>query len=274
MKVSVIYNTFNRWEQLDHGLTSLLSKETKPDEIIIVDDGSTDGTQDKIMAKYMNNDPLITYIYIPYKDGKTSSNISCHGKNVGIKAATGDVLCFSDPEIIHPDDTLGTLLKELNDNVPIATQIWTVGQRIYQKLTQDNFDRPATVLYHEYAQLTDAQHPNNTKAPDSDFAITGSNNCFAGCFFICTKKAMLEAGGFDEKLTGYGWEDWDMFHRLEKLGHPLKYINIPIIHLWHAKNYDFNIYEAGNRNGKISERNIRKGKYVANMDNPTWGVLK
>lgn len=277
MSVSLIINCFNRQEQLSHGLNSILSKPTKPDQIIIVDDGSTDGTEFTVLS-FKENYPDIDwqYIYIPYKEKKTSSNISCRGKNIGIRAATGSVLVFSDPEIIHVEDTLEILLKHLESNlysIPIATQIWTMGERIYKKLSQDNFDRPITIIQHPYAQLTNAEHPDNTNAPDSDFAITGSNNCFAGCFFACLKKDMVNVRGFDEQLTGHGWEDWDMFHRLEAYGKSLAYINTPIIHLWHPKNYDFNIYDAAERNGKISEANIKVGKYIANMDNNNWGTI-
>lgn len=276
IKVSLIINVFNRKEQLFRGLDVTLFKETKPDEIVIIDDGGTDELSSDIL-KYIKDYPQIDWIYkhLKYPKEKTTSNISCKGKNIGIKIATGDILVFSDPEILQVEETLGILLEALKEDpncIPIATQIWTTGQRIYQKLTEDNFKRPITIIQHEYAQMTDAEHPQNKKAPDSDWGISGSNNCFAGCFFACRKIDMMALQGFDEQLTGYGWEDWDMFHRLERFGRPLKYINTPIIHLWHDKVYPVNLYEAGNRNGKISEANIKAGILVANKTKG-WGEI-
>jgi glycosyltransferase involved in cell wall biosynthesis len=276
MKVTAILNTFNRSEQLNYGLRSLLSKEVIPNEVIVVDDGSTDNTAG-VMQLIMADFPNIEwqYIQIPQETEKEYSRISCVGKNIAIKKATGDVLVFSDPEIVHPGDTLAILLDRLQQDppsVPIATQIWTMGERIYKKLDLDHFQRPATMLTHPYAQLTTG-NMQNMKAPDSDWAISGSMNCFAGCFFVCFKKDIMAIGGLDEEMQGHGWEDWDLFHRFEASGLTLAMINEPpIIHLWHSKKYSVNIYEAAERNGKLSEQNIRTGKIIANQGKE-WGVL-
>ncbi len=52
MNISVIIPTFNRRQTLDRAIDSILSQTYQPYEIIVVDDGSTDGTADWLSANY------------------------------------------------------------------------------------------------------------------------------------------------------------------------------------------------------------------------------
>jgi GT2 family glycosyltransferase len=167
------------------------------------------------------------------------------------------------------------LLKKMEENpesVILASQVWTMGQRVYKQLDDFYFANPKEILQHPYAQLTDDVNRQNTKAPDSDFGITGENNCNAGVLFAVKKDWLLKIGGFDESFEGFAWDDFDLFNRLGHTGHPLLKCNdIAIIHQWHEKNYGYNIYEAGDRNGKKSEANIKAGNYIANKGKK-WGI--
>ena len=51
-KISIVIPTFNRIGLLQRAIDSVLSQSLKPYEIIVVDDGSTDGTGDIIKQKY------------------------------------------------------------------------------------------------------------------------------------------------------------------------------------------------------------------------------
>ena len=55
MKISVIIPTLNREKLLIKTLESVLNQTVKADEIIIIDDGSTDNTKD-IITNYQNKD--------------------------------------------------------------------------------------------------------------------------------------------------------------------------------------------------------------------------
>ena len=58
MKVSVIIPTYNRKHTLGRAIESIISQTIKPLEIIIVDDGSNDGTREWIKQEY----PFIKYL--------------------------------------------------------------------------------------------------------------------------------------------------------------------------------------------------------------------
>lgn len=260
--------TFNRALQLGRGLESILSQEVLPDEIVIVDDGSTDDTNNLLLPVK----PVIKYVYLDHPEHRISSI----PRNVGIKQSTGDLIFFTEPEVLHVGNTIKQL-KEKFDEQPeyshLASQVWTIQQKIYQKLTQDNFERPATILTHQYAQLTDNSNMQNTKAPDSDWAITGQLNCTAGCFFGVKREWLEEVGGFDESFEGHGWDDFDLFTRLAVYGKGIiKHDDIVVIHQWHEKNYPYNIYDMAEKNGKLSEERIKRGEYKANIGRE-WGQV-
>lgn len=271
MKVSIVICTYNRKEQLDRGLRTILDQDVLPDEIIIVDDGSTDGTQD-LIEPIWHTKISMRYIYIDH----TEPRISCIPRNVGIKQATGDVIIFTEPEGLQVGNTIEQLLKKMEeypDNTILASQVWTMGEKIQKNLPEECFRDPHKIITHEYAVLTDSHRPHNDQAPDSDWAITGEKHCNAGVLFATKKEWLLKVGGFDESFEGHGFDDFDLFNRLALIGHGVvKFSDIAVIHQWHDKSfYKYNIYDAAERNGKISEDNIHRGIYEVNKDKE-WGI--
>lgn len=279
MKISLVTATFNRSLQLKRGLMSILAQDNLPPdmEIIVVDDGSVDDT--KAVIDYLRSEadkkyPFLTikYIYLHHPEHRISSI----PRNVGIKQASGDIIIFTESECLHIGNTINQILQKMIDypnNTPVATQIWSMGQNIYKKLDEESFKYPARILSHPYAQLTDSANMDNKKAPNADFAITGSINCVTGCFFACQKQWLEDIGGFDEEFEGHGWDDWDLFNRLAKYDKGIIHCDdIVVIHQWHEKNYPYNIYEAAEKNGARSAQRITQGEFVANKDKE-WGQI-
>jgi len=85
--VSVIIPTYNRKEFLARAIDSVLSQTCRDFELLIVDDGSTDGT-DEFVASYGN---AVRYLY--------QDNLgAAAARNTGIKAARHDLLAFLDSD--------------------------------------------------------------------------------------------------------------------------------------------------------------------------------
>ena len=275
MRVSVVSCTYNKSVQAKRGLTTLINQFRPPDEIVLVDDGSSDGTDFTARAlrkacKEKNIDFL--YIYLPHPEPR----ISCYPRNLGFRNTTGDIVIFTEPECLHVGDTVNQLLVVMNNNpdrTPVATQVWTIQQKIYDELSEEDYLLPGRILIHRYAQLTTSSNLENTNAPDSDWAITGSKNCVTGCMFALKRQWFEDIGGFDEDFTGHGWDDFDLFDRLAAYGKGIIHCDdIAVIHQWHEKNYPYNIYEHAERNGTISAERLKKGEYRANIGKE-WGQL-
>jgi len=87
---SVIICTYNRAELLPRALDSLLTQSYRNFEVLIIDDGSTDGTQ-AIVKKYMSNALPIRYLYHKNRGLPLS-------RNVGILASAGKFITFLDSD--------------------------------------------------------------------------------------------------------------------------------------------------------------------------------
>ncbi len=87
MKVSVIATVLNERESIGALLDSLAAQTRPPDEIVIVDGGSTDGTLD-ILGRYLERLPL-KLLFQP------GANIS-QGRNYAIRNATGEIIASTD----------------------------------------------------------------------------------------------------------------------------------------------------------------------------------
>ena len=63
--ISVIIPTFNRLNYLERAIKSVLNQTISVDEIIVVDDGSNDGTSEFIRSKYSNLKYIFQFFH-PY----------------------------------------------------------------------------------------------------------------------------------------------------------------------------------------------------------------
>ena len=93
-KVSVIIATYNRKKYFEHAVISVLNQTYPYLEVIVVDDGSTDGTKEFIKSI---SDNRIKYIY-QKNSGQNAA------KNTGLLAALGQYITILDSDdVIHPD---------------------------------------------------------------------------------------------------------------------------------------------------------------------------
>ena len=103
-KISVIVPAYNAEETLSATLSSLLASDIPDSEIIIVDDGSRDGTSeicDRFAEKYDN------IICIHKKNGGVSS-----ARNAGLDVARGEWIGFIDSDDTVEPDAYSYLIKE------------------------------------------------------------------------------------------------------------------------------------------------------------------
>ena len=90
MKISVIVPVYNVYSWLDSCMESLLNQSFKDFEILLINDGSTDGSERKCL-QWKNKDKRIRYI------SKRNEGLSAT-RNLGIKEAKGTYLAFLDSD--------------------------------------------------------------------------------------------------------------------------------------------------------------------------------
>jgi glycosyltransferase involved in cell wall biosynthesis len=128
MRVSIIVPAFNEEENIlpmAEGLTGMIRREGLDAEVIIVDDGSTDGTWKRILeAEGMYKE--VGSARLRVNCGKTGALVK------GFEAARGDVYLVYDADMqFHPDD-VPRMIREIEDGADVVTG-WKQGK--YNKRT-------------------------------------------------------------------------------------------------------------------------------------------
>jgi len=164
-------------------------------EVIVVDDGSTDSTAQVIQTS------KIKAIHLTHTIGASAS------RNLGVKEAKGELIGFIDSDCVaHPN-----WLKEL---VPYfeKEKVAIVGGYVCNFYYRSALDRYEDTK----SSLNMGRYPFRAEDAKSSTAYVPS------CNLIIRKKAVLEAGGFQEDLKV--GEDVDLCWRVRKLGYHLLYL--------------------------------------------------
>lgn len=102
--ISVILPVFNGERFLAEAVASIRRQSVRPLEIIIVDDGSTDGTPE-----------LIRSLGTDVRSVSQPNAGPAAARNTGIRLAEGEALAFLDADDVWPDNSLAVLLAHLAD---------------------------------------------------------------------------------------------------------------------------------------------------------------
>ena len=127
MKISVVIPSYNRKEFLKRSINSVNNQTIKPFEIIVVDDGSFDGTEAMIKRNY----DFIKFI-------KQKNKGVSAARNFGIKVSSGEWICFLDSDDEWKNDKLEKQIIAAKSNPDYkffhSDEIWVKnGKRINQK---------------------------------------------------------------------------------------------------------------------------------------------
>jgi len=117
--ISIIVPVYNVSKYLKKCIESLINQSYKNVEIILVDDGSNDGSG-KICDKYKNDDNRIVVIH------KKNNGVSS-ARNCGIDAANGKFVCFVDGDDYVMSDYVEYLYNLINKNnaeISITTEMF------------------------------------------------------------------------------------------------------------------------------------------------------
>ena len=108
MKVSLISTVKDSAEHVEEFLGSLAAQTRTPDEVVIVDGGSTDGTRD-----ILRRAEAVTLIE------ESAANIA-RGRNVAIAASAHDLIAVTDADCVLEPDWLEKLLEPLEQGADVA----------------------------------------------------------------------------------------------------------------------------------------------------------
>lgn len=196
--VAVIIPYYNGGDYIERALKSIDKQTEKPDEVIIVDDGS-ESDQKKILEELKSKYKFISY---SKENGGQGS-----ARNFGVEMAKSDYICLLDQD----DYFLNNHIKDLKLKIPAdITQFGCVYGDLYEA------DGNGNIVALNVADAYSTQPKNNISEMISrDMFILPSAA-------LINKKAYMAVNGFDSQFTGY--EDDDFFLRLFRAGYELKWM--------------------------------------------------
>lgn len=179
--ISIIIPTYNRAHLIGETLDSVLAQTYTNWECIIVDDGSTDNT-DEVLEKYCENDSRFQYHHRPNDKPKGAN--AC--RNYGFELSKGEHIQFIDSDDLISKNKLEAqvLLLEQNNGV-IATCKWG-------RFENDLKDAVVKENQHYYKNF------NSSKSIFDNFGKYGGY--FPSHAYLTKREVILEAGLWDEKL--------------------------------------------------------------------------
>lgn len=208
MFISVVIPTYNRKPILEKCLRAMEQQQLPPHspvadyEIVLVDDGSTDGTVEWLQT----NAAEFPHVRLFEQDHKGPAI----ARNFGVQAAKGDTIVFIDSDLVVLADFLhqhGTALKQAYEDKG-SDRVFTYGRVV----NTCNFADP-------------------TSEP---FKVTDYSQAFFATGNVAIARHWLETAGlFDPQFQLYGWEDLELGVRLKKLGLSLVKVPKAVGYHWH-----------------------------------------
>jgi GT2 family glycosyltransferase len=215
-RVSVIVAHYDQPAELARTLHALAAQDYPPGllDIVVADDGSPGDVE--VPAG-------VTLVRQEDRGFRLAA-----ARNLGVRASTGEVLCFLDADT-SPEPGYVRALTRLPALLPEAV---VVGRRRHADFSDVAPDVPVTRAaagreLPEPAWLTE-EYARSRDLLDAD---DRSYRFVIGAVMGCSRRLFDEVGGFDETFTTYGGEDWEWAHRMWQAGALLAHV--PDAVAWH-----------------------------------------
>jgi glycosyltransferase involved in cell wall biosynthesis len=205
-KVSVVIPTYNRAHLISRAIQSVLNQTYQDFEIIIVDDGSKDNTEEVVKNL---NDNRIRYIRHNTNKGASAA------RNTGIKASKGEYIAFQDSDDKWFPDKLEQQVKAF-DKVPSKVGVVYSG---FYRIEGDN------KIYIPSAHIAQKEGNIHNELLRRNFIGTPA--------VLIKKECFENAEYFDETLPAL--EDWNLWIELSKY-YLFKYVNKPLLYSYSTPN--------------------------------------
>jgi glycosyltransferase involved in cell wall biosynthesis len=192
---SIVIATRDRADFLDRALDSLYSQAGADFEVVVADNGSSDGTQAVIETHGARAPFAVCGVWVGEPNrGKA--------RNAALERASGRVVLFIDDDVAVPAGFVRAHLQRHATAAPLA-----VSGPIINVPSYGARPKPGAVNY--------------------------SGAFFCTCNVSVPRARLAAAGGFDERFNLYGWEDTELGLRLRRSG--VRRAFAWEAYLWHIK---------------------------------------
>jgi len=206
MSVAVTIGAYNEEKYLARLLDALHRQTRPPEEIVIVDDGSTDGTAE-IAADYAARHAHIRLI-------RQKNAGPAAARNRAWRAAKSDICIFTDGDCVPEPDWIERLLPPFSD-ASVAAVAGT-----YRTLN------PGKVLAAFIGLEISWRYRH----------VRGEVNCHGTYNLAVRRRVLAEVGGLNEAYKYPSGEDWDMTYRISKR-YRIIFVPEAVVGHYHPENF-------------------------------------
>lgn len=207
LSIAAIIPLYNGGRYIKDAILSVLNQTRPADEIIIIDDGSTDNSPEKVREIIAENPDRNVQIFSQKNSGQSSA------RNFGVLKSKSDLIAFLDQDDMWYSNHLDVLIKPFleDDNRRLG---W-----VYSNL--DEVNEQGHLVTRSFLSTIGTTHPK-----DDIFTCIREDLFILPSASLISRSAFEEVGGFDPQLSGY--EDDDLFLRLFRAGYHNIYLDQPL----------------------------------------------
>ncbi len=216
--VSIIVVNWNGMRFLHDCLASLERQTWREREIIIVDNGSSDGSVDCI-RNWTKRLGRAEGIYLDRNTG------FCEGNNIGFSKARGEwIALFNNDAVAEPG-----WLEELVRHGDVDSRVGMLGSKILFVEPKGIIDKAGHLIYWDGQNRGRGTMERDTGQYDKVEEILWPDACAA----LYHRQVFEETGGFDESFFAFG-DDADLGMRARLLGWSARYVPTAVVHHRHS----------------------------------------
>ncbi len=207
MKITIIIPHFNNLEALKLHLDEII-KRSQNAQLIIVDDGSTDGSVSYILQRY----PKILLVEKKRNEGFSSA------VNSGVKRADGEIIVLLNHDVVPSDNYLSKIIRHFQDDLVFAVGCLDLSHEGNQIVKRG---RGIGWFHRGFLQ-------HNAGSTDKENTLWVS--CGSGAF---RKSIWNKLGGLENLYNPFYWEDIDLSYRAMKSGYKVIFDSQCIVDHYH-----------------------------------------
>lgn len=233
-KISIVSPYFNRKAVFYNTLRSIKLSVVKDIEYIVVDDASS---EDQRLEDLVEEFPFLKVIRVDPKD-KFYVN-PCIPNNMGIAAATGDIIVLQSPECFHVGDILAYIYINMRINKYLVFSCYSLSKQATEALNTINFNKDATAIYFDITTAIGGYSEDSCEFAagrhNTWFAHSKYRPCIFNFLVALTAEDMKDLGGFNEAFfDGHSYDDTEFADRVMKNCMNVEIVDSPhCLHQYH-----------------------------------------
>lgn len=237
MNISVIVSSYDRPDLVRKSLLSLNSQTLKPSEVVVADDGSRENIIDRLRQLR----PQLDFKRLAFVSHRDAGFRLAKSRNNGVRASTGDLLVFTDQDIVFTSDYLRVVSASARHGrfiiaYPVKLDAEQTGMVTEDLITHGGVT--SLVRPEQLAKIEAQYRKDRLYRHLYRLRLRSRGPKLRGLGFALWRSDYLAVNGFDENYEGWGNEDDDFCRRLYAFGltgHNVCRDQFPI-HLEHPAN--------------------------------------